>query len=58
MNKKDLRIKILQGKDLAKKLNDLSKNDDTPKSYELSQKKKLIDKRVKFYEEYLKEILR
>lgn len=58
MNKKDLRIKILQSKDLAKKLNDLSKNDDTPKSYELSQKKKLIDKRVKFYEEYLKEILR
>lgn len=56
MNKKELRIKILQGKTLAKKLNDLSKDSEKKESFILVTKKKEIDKRIDFYINYLKEI--
>ena len=56
MNKKELRIKILQGKTLAKKLNDVSKDCEKKDSFILVTKKKEIDKRIDFYINYLKEI--
>lgn len=46
----------MQGKTLAKKLNDLSKDTEKKESFILVTKKKEIDKRIDFYINYLKEI--